>query len=92
MIHPASQPSYPPTNPVDLNSFGPTTKAPLGRVVFARAGDKGSNCNIGFFAREEAEWAWLRSLLTIEKIQELMGEDYKGQKVDRMEFQSECLY
>jgi hypothetical protein len=69
-----------------LSSFGPTKSAPLGRVVYARAGDKGSNCNVGFFARDASEWQWLRSLLSTQKFTELMDQDYKGQKVDRMEF------
>lgn len=55
-------------------------------MAYARAGDKGSNCNVGFFARTESEWAWLQTLLSTEKLGELLGEDYKGQKIDRMEF------
>ncbi|KAF2001589.1 DUF1446-domain-containing protein [Amniculicola lignicola CBS 123094] len=86
--HPYQQPSYPPTNPMDLSSFGPTTPAPLGYVVLGRAGDKGSNCNTGFFVRKEDEWDWLRSLLSMETFIELMAEEYRGQKIDRMEFPS----
>ena len=86
IVHPASQPSYPPTDPVNLDSFGPTSVAPLGRIVYGRAGDKGSNCNVGFFTRDASEWPWLRSLLSTEKLIELMGDDYKQQKIDRMEF------
>jgi hypothetical protein len=86
IVHPASQPSYPPTNPIDLSSFGPTKRVPLGRVVYGRAGDKGSNCNVGLFARNAQEWPWLRSLLNTEKLIELMDEEYKGQQIDRMEF------
>lgn len=59
---------------------------PLGRLVYARAGDKGSNCNVGLFARNEQEWPWLRTLLSTEKIIELMADEFKGQKIDRMEF------
>jgi hypothetical protein len=55
-------------------------------VVYARAGDKGSNCNVGFFSRDESEWPWLRTLLSTEKIIELLGSDYRGYKIDRMEF------
>lgn len=83
---PSQQPSYPPTNPVDLSSFGETVEAPLGYIVHARAGDKGSNCNVGFFVRHEDEWDWLRSFFTIHKLTELLGEDYIGQRIDRMEF------
>ncbi|KAN0099788.1 DUF1446 domain containing protein [Hyaloscypha variabilis] len=86
ILHPASQPSYPPTNPIDLSSFGPTKRVQLGRVVYGRAGDKGSNCNVGLFARSAEEWPWLCSFLTTEKLIELMDEEYKGQKIDRMEF------
>lgn len=80
------QPSYETQNAIDLDSFGPSTRAPLGRVAFARAGDKGSNCNVGFFAREAAEWPWLQSLLSTERFKELMGPEFRGQKIDRMEF------
>lgn len=85
-MHPALQPSYEASDPADLASFGPTKSVPLGRVVYARAGDKGSNCNVGLFARDEAEWPWLRSLLSTSKLTELMADDFKGQKIDRMEF------
>jgi len=30
-------------NPVDLSSFGSTTKTPLGYIVMGRSGDKSSN-------------------------------------------------
>lgn len=85
---PTQQPSYPPTNPVSLDSFGETILAPLGYIVHARAGDKGSNCNVGLFIRHKDEWDWLRSFLTTERLIELMGDDYIGQKIDRMEFEN----
>jgi hypothetical protein len=84
--HPFQQPSYAPTNPISLDSFCPTEPAPLGHVVLGRAGDKGSNCNAGFFVRHADEWDWLRSLLSTERFVELMGEEFHGQKIDRMEF------
>lgn len=83
---PTQQPTYPPTNPVSLSTFGETVEAPLGYIVHARAGDKGSDCNVGFFVRHEDEYDWLRSFFTTEKLAELMGEDFHGQKIDRMEF------
>jgi hypothetical protein len=86
IVHPTSQPSYEPTNPIELSAFGPTKRMPLGRVVYARAGDKGSNCNVGLFARNSEEWPWLRTLLSTEKLINLMADDFKGQKIDRMEF------
>ncbi|KAI9873536.1 MAG: hypothetical protein M1823_007896, partial [Watsoniomyces obsoletus] len=41
--------SYETPDPVDLASFGPTTRGPLGWVVMGRSGDKASDCNVGFF-------------------------------------------
>jgi len=83
---PFQQLSYPPTNPVSLESFGPTRPAPLGYVVLGRAGDKGSNCNVGFFVRHDDEWDWLRSLFSTETFIKLMAKEHRGQKIDRMEF------
>ncbi|KFA46129.1 hypothetical protein S40293_03749 [Stachybotrys chartarum IBT 40293] len=54
-------------DPVALDSFGVTIRAPFGHVVLGRAGDKGSNCNVGFFMREESEWPWLKSMLSTER-------------------------
>lgn len=80
------QPSYEPESPQSLDSFGPTTMLPLGRVLYARAGDKGSNCNVGFFPVHDDAWEWLRSFLTTQKFIELLADDYRGQIIDRMEF------
>lgn len=82
------QPSYETTKPVDLYSFGPTVKAPIGHVVHARSGDKGSDANVGFFVRNQDEWDWLRSLLTVDKIKDMLGSDYKGGKIHRFELPS----
>ena len=79
------QPSYDTENPVALDSWGPTTLAPLGYVVHARSGDKGSDANVGFFVRNNDEWDWLRSLLTLDKIKKLLGNDYEGKPVHRFE-------
>lgn len=84
--YPREQPSYDPVSPADLSSFGPTTRAPLGYVVLGRSGDKSSNCNLGLFVRHDDEWEWLRSLLTIGKIRQLLGKDDKGKQIDRCEF------
>jgi hypothetical protein len=53
---------------------GPTTKAPIGRVVGARSGDKGGNANLGVFARTDSGWAWLDAFLTVERLRELLPE------------------
>lgn len=68
-----------------LESFGPFTKAPLGYVVHARSGDKGSDCNVGFYVRHEDEYEWLRTLLTTSKIKDMLGKDYKGGRIERFE-------
>jgi len=82
------QPSYETANPVELLSFGPSVKAPIGHVVHARSGDKGSDANVGFFARNQDEWDWLRSLLTVAKVKDMLGSDYKGGKIYRFELPS----
>jgi hypothetical protein len=71
---------------VALSTWGETARAPLGYVVLGRSGDKASDCNAGFFVRNDDEWEWLRSFLTVDKIKELLGsEEYKGKPIDRFE-------
>lgn len=65
-----------PSIPIDLRKFGPTKRVPLGLVVHARSGDKGSDCNCGFWVRHNDEYTWLRNLLTVDKIKELLGKEY----------------
>jgi hypothetical protein len=90
LIEPLVQPSYDPKSPTPLQSFGPTSKIPLGRVVYARAGDKGSNCNVGFFPAHDKAWSWLRSFLTKQCLIDLIADDYRGQVIDRMELPRIC--
>jgi len=73
------------TDPADLGQFGPTTTAPLGYIAYGRSGDKSSNCNVGIFVRQADEWDWLRTVLTTEKMKQLLGKDYKGGRVERCE-------
>jgi hypothetical protein len=63
----------PPPSP-SPKAFGDTVRAPLGRVVGARSGDKGGNANLGVFARSDEAWAWLDSFLTVERFQALLPE------------------
>ncbi|CAK7218226.1 hypothetical protein SCUCBS95973_003413 [Sporothrix curviconia] len=80
------QPSYETKNPVPLDSFGPTVRMPLGRIVLGRSGDKCSDCNVGFFVRHDDEYEWLRSLMTVAKVRELLGpEEDHGKPIDRFE-------
>jgi hypothetical protein len=53
---------------------GPTTRAPLGRVIGARSGDKGGNANLGVWTRTNEAYAWLHNFLDIETLRSLMPE------------------
>ncbi|KAH8601497.1 hypothetical protein B0O99DRAFT_713457 [Bisporella sp. PMI_857] len=77
--------SYETKDPIALEKFGPTTRGPMGWRVLGRSGDKASDANIGFFVREEDEWDWLRSLLTIDKLIQLLGPEYNGKLIERFE-------
>ena len=84
-IYPRQQESYDTDSPLPFNYWGPTVQAPLGYVVHGRSGDKSSDCNVGLFVRHSDEWDWLRSLLSIAKIKELLSDEYRGGKIDRFE-------
>ena len=63
-------------------------RGPLGWLVHARSGDKGSDCNVGFWVSHgRSEFEWLRSTLSSEKIKHLLGAEYKGGEVERFEFE-----
>ncbi|CAK7231960.1 hypothetical protein SCUCBS95973_008100 [Sporothrix curviconia] len=83
--YPHDQRSYETAGPVDVKSFGPTTRGPLGWVVGGRSGDKASDANVGLFVRHDDEWDWLRLLLTVDKIKHLLDEEYKGGVIERFE-------
>jgi hypothetical protein len=83
--YPREYNSYNTRDPVDLSQFGPTTRTPLGYIVLGRSGDKSSNANLGLFVRRDDEWEWLRTILTLEKLWELLGKDDKGRQIDRCE-------
>ncbi|KAJ7502536.1 DUF1446 domain protein [Mycena galericulata] len=65
--------------------FGETVRAPLGLVAHARSGDKGPDANVGFFVRGVEEYEWLRTLLSVERMKELLAGEYHGKAVDRFE-------
>ncbi|KAG9186593.1 hypothetical protein G6011_09701 [Alternaria panax] len=77
--------TYETNDSIDLKSIMPTVKAPLGLIVHARLGDKGSDCSVGFFVRNADEWDWLGSLLTVDKVRELLGGDDTGKPIFRLE-------
>jgi hypothetical protein len=52
--------------------FGPAVDAPLGAVVYTRAGDKGGDANLGVWVPDEAAYPWLRSYLTAAELARLL--------------------
>jgi hypothetical protein len=56
-----------------------------GDICYARSGDKGGNANVGIWVRDECQWTWLQSFLTIARFKALLGEEYKGFVVERFE-------
>ncbi|KAK5688547.1 hypothetical protein LTS10_000525 [Elasticomyces elasticus] len=82
---PSQQPSVPSAQISRPTDFGTTVKGPLGWIVHARSGDKGSNCNVGFWVRHKDEWEWLRQLLNVDTVKRLLADEYRGKKIDRFE-------
>ena len=58
----------------DLVSLGETRRAPLGMLVDARSGDKGSHANVGLWVASDDAFAWLRSFVTVARFKELLPE------------------
>jgi hypothetical protein len=54
----------------------PTVRIPLGRIASARSGDKGGDANVGVWVTAAA-FDWLRTMLTAEKIRDLLPETGK---------------
>lgn len=67
------EPVAPPELPDPLPP-GPTRRAPLGRVLGARSGDKGGTANVGVWARDADGWRWLAHLLTPDRVRTLLPE------------------
>lgn len=86
-VYDARQPSQPSTQiQLDITqAFGPTRRLPLGTVVDARSGDKGSDANCGFWVRHPDEYVWLRNLLSIANIQKLLGDEYDTSRRPKIE-------
>ncbi|MEC3976129.1 acyclic terpene utilization AtuA family protein [Amycolatopsis sp. H20-H5] len=53
---------------------GAVRRAPLGKVVGARSGDKGSNANVGVWVRSGEAWCWLAHRLTVAEFKLLLPE------------------
>jgi hypothetical protein len=69
------------TSLVPAWNSGQTVRGPLGWLVHARSGDKGSNANVGFWVRHRDEYDWLRWLLSTERLKELLGKEYTGKDI-----------
>jgi hypothetical protein len=77
---PKYQPSIP-SSAVPVEDFGETVRGPLGWLVHARSGDKGSNANVGFWVRYADQYNWLRTLLSTEILKKLLASEYNGKKI-----------
>lgn len=89
---PSETKAYPKLQPTKDSSpaartYGATVRAPLGTIVHARSGDKGSDCNVGFWVRYADEYDWLRSLLSVDTMQYLLADEYEGGRIERCEFE-----
>lgn len=75
--HPAAgpavgQPRHPEPAPVAAGRWGAVQRAPLGRVAYARSGDKGGNSNVGIWAVDAKAWPWLRETLSTATLRRLL--------------------
>jgi hypothetical protein len=72
---PVTIPLAPVAEPV-VGSFpaSRTRRAPLGRLVGARSGDKGGDANLGVWVTDERAWPWLAQFLTLDRVRELLPE------------------
>jgi hypothetical protein len=83
-VSPVDPPSADSQGPaVSATPAGPTVRAPIGRVIGARSGDKGRTANLGVFARSAEGFAWLSSFLTVARLRELMPVETEGLEVAR---------
>ncbi|RAH80683.1 DUF1446-domain-containing protein [Aspergillus japonicus CBS 114.51] len=72
-----AQTNLPSAPPMSSNaSYGPTIRGPLGWIVHARSGDKGPDANCGFWVRHADEFQWLRRVLAVPTVRELLGPQY----------------
>lgn len=72
-------PSAGPVEPVPEPNVGPfavgdTLRAPLGRIVGARSGDKGGNANVGLWTTTDEAFRWLVGELDAARFRELVPE------------------
>ncbi len=59
---------------VAMPPVGNTVREPLGLIVDARSGDKGSDANVGLWTRTDEAYAWLHTELSVERLRQLLPE------------------
>ncbi|GAA0913616.1 acyclic terpene utilization AtuA family protein [Nonomuraea longicatena] len=62
----------------------PVVRAPIGRIVGARSGDKGGDANLGVWVTAPERYAWLRDFLTAERLADLLP-GLTGHRIERFE-------
>ena len=77
---PVQQPTQA-SSEVAVKNYGETVRGPLGWLVHARSGDKGSNANVGFWVRHQDEYDWMRLLLSTENLKGLLAKEYNGKNI-----------
>lgn len=82
-VYPSQQPTQPFAANAGASDFGETVRGPLGWLVHARSGDKGSNANVGFWVRHKDEYDWLRSMLSTDSVKQLLAKEYNGKEIVR---------
>jgi hypothetical protein len=72
----ALEPVAPAASPATSTSSsgGETVRAPLGRIIGARSGDKGGTANIGVWARTDEAFQWMLQTLDVEALRRLLPE------------------
>jgi hypothetical protein len=63
----------------------PSDRAPIGRVIGARSGDKGGNANVGLWAPSDDAYDWLAWYLTVDRLRALCPAETDGLDVERHE-------
>jgi hypothetical protein len=79
-----AQPAHPEPQPLDRKA-GPMQRSALGRIAYARSGDKGGNSNLGIWATHEKAWPWLRQSLSTAMLRRLLPQA-QGLEIVRHEF------
>jgi hypothetical protein len=63
----------------------PSERAPLGRVIGARSGDKGGNGNLGLWAPSEDAYDWMVWYMSVDRLRSLCPAETEGLEVTRYE-------